>query len=360
MPYTASRRIFLAAFAAILSLFLCGTMRFAAAQTPAKTAPQGEIVVAIRYFLPQGVSHAHLFLYREDGKLLRQLTKDNTGQDTRPMFAPDGKTIVWTREVGTKREIWQITPLGKNSKKLQTVPAWYAASAAQKAEERFGSASPYFTNADSETYRTYDRPADGVAPPRFQSPDGNVELILRSSELSEREINEQDDGQWNGRNYGLRDVKTGRETKFDKLPGFHGTSGILHDSTTGKQFFLYDGKLRVTFWDLHLNSTDGTTIYALDLSDLKKAHFVRLSPNWAAPFPLPGQAAFLTSTEVRYVPIAGSPKTANSSYVERWDSSLHKVRYARPNDRRSVLRRVHVPARLPTRRYHALRHFEAL
>ena len=30
-----------------------------------------EVVVAMRYFQQTGTSHAHLYLYREDGKLLR-------------------------------------------------------------------------------------------------------------------------------------------------------------------------------------------------------------------------------------------------------------------------------------------------
>jgi len=57
---------------------------------------------------------------------------------------------------------------------------------------------------------------------------------------------------------------------------------------------------------------------------------VRLSPNWAAPVPLPGESAFLTLTENRYVPIPGTTKTANCSYIERWDAQLQKIRYARP------------------------------
>jgi len=31
----------------------------------------------------------------------------------------------------------------------------------------------------------------------------------------------------------------------------------------------------------------------------------------------------------RYVPIPGTKKTANCSYLERWDSSLKKIRFAR-------------------------------
>jgi hypothetical protein len=43
---------------------------------------------------------------------------------------------------------------------------------------------------------------------------------------------------------------------------------------------------------------------------------------------LPGEAAFLTFTENRYVPIPRSKKTANCSYIEHWDEKLNKIRYA--------------------------------
>jgi hypothetical protein len=46
-----------------------------------------EIVIAIRYLQAEGTSHSHLYLYREDGKLLRQLTNDDSGQDSGPIFA---------------------------------------------------------------------------------------------------------------------------------------------------------------------------------------------------------------------------------------------------------------------------------
>src|SRR6266478_6473441 len=57
-----------------------------------------EIVIAIRYLQAQGTSYSHLYLYREDGRLLRQLTNDNSGQDSGQIFAPDGSSIVFTRE----------------------------------------------------------------------------------------------------------------------------------------------------------------------------------------------------------------------------------------------------------------------
>ena len=36
-----------------------------------------------------------------------------------------------------------------------------------------------------------------------------------------------------------------------------------------------------------------------------------------------------TANYQRYVPIPGTKKTANCSYMEHWDASLKKVRYAR-------------------------------
>lgn len=85
-----------------------------------------EIVVAIRYLQAEGTSHAHLYLYREDGKLLRQLTSDNTAQDFDPIFAPDGASIVFSREksTGGAAELWSVDPMGNDLKRVETAPDW--------------------------------------------------------------------------------------------------------------------------------------------------------------------------------------------------------------------------------------------
>src|SRR5438874_10959368 len=94
-----------------------------------------EIVIAIRYLQTQGTSHSHLYLYREDGKLLRQLTNDSSGQDSGPIFASDGATIVFTREKPNNvREFWSIDPRGAGLKKLEAAPDWYTQA----------KSSPYF------------------------------------------------------------------------------------------------------------------------------------------------------------------------------------------------------------------------
>jgi hypothetical protein len=281
-----------------------------------------EIVIAIRYLQAEGTSHSHLYLYREDGKFLRQLTNDNSGQDSGPIFASDGKMIVFTREKPNDvREFWSVDPLGKMLKKLDAAPDWYVGA----------KSSPYFTNIEPEESPS---PSLAASPeesassvetpsPTYKSPDDSVELVLREDPKDE---DDQGDGPGHGKHYLLRDLKTGAETEFDKLPGFYGVFGLLHENQDKDQHFLFDGPLRLAFFDLHLNSTDSDTVFALDLAGPR---LVRLSPNWAAPIPLPGEAAFLTFTENRYVRIAGSKKTSNCSYVERWDEKLNKIRYAR-------------------------------
>jgi hypothetical protein len=219
------------------------------------------------------------------------------------------------------REFWSVDSLGKTLKKLETAPDWYVAA----------KSSPYFTTAEPEESAFPSpsaSPEESASPtptpiPTYKSPDGSVELILREDPNSE---DDQIDGPGHGKHYLLRDLKTGTETEFDKISGFYGVFGLLHESQDNNQHFLFDGPLRLAFFDLHLNSTNGDTVFALDLTSPR---LVRLSPNWAAPIPLPGEAAFLTFAENRYVPIPGSKKTANCSYMEHWDEKLNKVRYAR-------------------------------
>jgi hypothetical protein len=292
-------------------LVLAVVMAFAAS-----ACADSELVIAIRYLQAEGTSHSHLYLYREDGKLLRELTNDNSSQDVAPIFDPSGETIVFTREKPKAlHEFWSVEPRGLHLKKLDAAPDWYAQA----------KGSPYFTNVEPEG------PASAVVTaspsatptPTYKAPDGSVELILREDSNDE---DDQLDGPGHGKHFVLRDTKTGMETEFDKISGFYGVFDILHDNQASDQHFLFEGPLRLAFFGLHLNSTDGDTVFALDLS---APRFVRLSPNWATPILLAGESAFLTFTENRYVPIPATKKTANCSYIERWDDKLNHVRYAR-------------------------------
>src|ERR1700731_4691181 len=307
-----------------------------------------EIVIAIRYLQAEGISHSHLYLYREDGKFLRQLTTDNSGQDVDPVFSPEGEIIVFTREKpGSPIEFWSVRPLGDVSIKIDSAPGWYDQA----------KTSPYFTNRETS------EPADSASPATgssgtspspsaagmmgerrsYKAPDGSVELILREDP---GDPDDRANGERHGKHYVLRYLKTGIQADFGTLPGFFGAYEILHERQNSDHQFLLDGFLRVAFFGLHLNSTDGDASFALDLNGPR---FVRLSPNWAAPVPLPGESAFLTLTENRYVPIPAPTKTANCSYIEHGDVQLEKIRYARPKAPAifygaSVYRAEHTPA----------------
>jgi hypothetical protein len=288
-----------------------------------------EIVIAIRYLQAEGTSHSHLYLYRDDGKFLRQLTNDSSGQDVDPIFAPDGESIVFTREkTKSPLEFWSVRPLGGEPQKFESAPDWYEQT----------KTSPYFTNRDEPKPNESASPspsADASAArasagmiggrQTYKTPDGSVELILREDPS---DLDDQVDGEHHGKHYVIRYLKTGIQADFGALPGFFGVYEILHERQNPDRQFLIEGLLRVAFFGLHLNSTDGDTCSALDLNGPR---LVRLSPNWAAPIPLPGESAFLTLTENRYLPIPGSAKKVNCSYVDRWDAQLQKIRYGRPN-----------------------------
>ena len=289
------------------------------AALPFAASAASEIVLAIRYLQAEGTSHAHLYLYREDGKLLRQLTNDNSGQDIDPIFNPDGETIVFTRELKENGlEYWSVTPTGKQLKRLEAAPAWYVAT---------GNAA-FFTNSEIQPEFPETDPSPGSStptpsPPAYRSPDESVEIVLRTVST---DVDDSVTGEGHGKHYLLRDLKSGKEVEMGQLPGFLGLWDMLEENNDHTKHFLIEPPLRLAFFALHLDSTDGDTSFALDLNNPR---FVRLSPNYAAPVPLPGEPAFLTCASVRYVPIPGSKKTANCNYIERWDENLNKVRYAR-------------------------------
>lgn len=306
--------------------FAIAAFLFFAGNAPATS----EIVIAIRYLQAEGVSHSHLYLYRDDGKFLRQLTSDNSGQDVDPIFESNGEVIVFTREKqGNPLEFWSVHPLGGPAAKLDSAPDWYEQA----------KTSPYFTNRAEANAADSSAPKESVSAESsatpgltgmigerrsYKAPDNSIELIMREDPS---DPDDQVNGERHGKHYVLRYLKTGIQADFGALPGFFGVYEILHERGNADRQFLFDGLLRVAFFGLHQNSTDGDTTFALDLNGPR---FVRLSPNWAAPVALPGDAAFLTLTENRYVPIGPTTKTANCSYIERWDAQLQKIRYARP------------------------------
>ncbi len=320
---------------------------------------ESEIVVAIRYLQAKGTSHSHLYLYREDGKLLRQLTSDNSGQDIDPIFGPDGETIVFTREKpNDTREFWSIDPRGKSLKRLGAAPDWYSAAKSSPAftnSEEQESPSPAPTSPQEESAspaavtegaeqaqhqsvtalhavaEANDRP-----PQIIKAPDGSGEIFWRKGKEGEGPEEPLNWVMW------FRDLKSGKETEIGRLPAFPSFEPLqIPQNKDGQRSHrepsdvdgqresvgereranqsLFDGPARFVFFSTHLDSQSGSTVVAFDFN---KRKLIRLSPNWATPIPLPGEAGFLTLTENRYVQIPGTTKTALCSYLERWGADI--------------------------------------
>jgi hypothetical protein len=291
----------------------CGTMIVVLAVLAGTVAYAGtaEVAASIRYLQAKGVSHSQIFLFRENGLLLRQLTHNDTGQLKNPVFAPDGATIVFTRVLWSgQKDYWSVQLNGSHMHKLDTAPAWYGAA---KSSPHFGSDPPEPTTDDQG------KPQPSWDPtPTYDTPDGAQQLAIIRSE----------DGNKEGELYELRDLKSGKAVKLGDVPGWEILDEVMYLNGAGdaETVFLISPPLRAAFFSTHLNTTDGETTYALNLA---KPRIVRLSPNWAVPVPLPGEPAFLTYTEERYRPIPGSPKTGNCSYIDYWGANLAKVRYGR-------------------------------
>lgn len=316
----------------MLRIFLlAGTIMLTA--TAARS--DSEIVIAIRYLQAKGTSHSHLYLYREDGKLLRQLTNDNSGQDSDPIFSPNGETIVFAREKqNDTREFWSVDPLGKKLKKLDAAPDWYSAAkpspastpdAKQESSESAPTSPPEQSASPSTMTETIqqdqhqsmtalDAVADAKdsAPQIIKASDGSGEIFWRKGKEDEAAEEELNWVMW------FRDSKSGQETEIGRLPAFPSFEPLQIRKGKDPQF-LFEGPLRLTFFSTHLDSQSGSTVMAFDFN---KRKLIRLSPNWADPVPLPGEAAFLTLTENRYVQIPGSTMTANCSYIERWGANI--------------------------------------
>ncbi len=152
-----------------------------------------------------------------------------------------------------------------------------------------------------------------------------MELILREDPS---DPDDQVNGEKHGKHYVIRYLKTGIQADFGTLPGFYGVYEILHGRRNPDRHFLLDGLLRVAFFGLHLNSTDGDTSFALDLNGPR---FVRLVAKLGGADPAARRRSIPDPDGKPLHFHSGTEKTANCSYIERWDAQFQKVRYARPN-----------------------------
>lgn len=290
----------------------------------ANAADEMRVAVSIRYLQIKGTSHAHIYLYSGDGKLIRQLTSNESGQDVKPVFSPDGREIAFTRRrdsafgqpTDTNDELRCVASSGENVRRLDTPPDWYEA-ASQDAR-----CFTMLSTAEEEQVRRGESPSPTPKPTHLTSPDGSLELALNRTGNDAKDYDHKELGKL----FRFRNTKTGEESLVGDWPGFETIWNPLHLRGEDNSYFLIQPPLQTIFFFTHLNSTDGDAVHALDLN---RKRVVSLGPNWAIPIPIPEQPSFFAETEERYLPLSDGKRTVNCSYLDRWDAEFHKIRYAR-------------------------------
>jgi hypothetical protein len=335
------------------------------------TLAHAEVVVAIRYLQIEGVSHAHLWLFDDAGKPIRQLTAAKSGQDEDPQFSPDGTEIVFTRTEKEEREWRSVSVTGKGERVLAQAPAWYPIEPPAPFDDPPDAPVP---NQPGQR-----RLGESVKPGelKYATPDGRDLLILR--DVPERA--DPGDSYYPKAGF-LRDISTGTEKAIEELPitTFVQTGNAKEDAfrwpgASPKKraelraepvmrletelmdsLLLRDGSpfliappLRVAFFRQHRGSTYGDGRFAINLNTRR---ITELTPNGGARIhPLPEEPHFVCVCGERYRPLGDGKRTVNCSYLDQWDATLHRTRFgeARPAIfyGASIIRKGKAPVAIP-------------
>jgi hypothetical protein len=304
------------------------------------------VVVAIRYLQIQGVSHSHIYLYRGDGKLVRQLTHANSGQDIDPIFSSDGREIIFKR-AGSVDEFWSVATGGGNLHHLDRAPDWYA-DAIKKPVPRFDYPPsvrlPH--NPDQQRLADYVKPGDVV----YAAPDNSVAIVLKDSVS---EADPADD--WYPKDLYLRDSQSQADVLISKLPfvsleaSSTKTENVMRRTAGGGERyetksdnevgpldgllvcndspFLFIGPMRIAFLRQHRGSTYCEGFFALDLNT-RRLHEV--TPNCGDIIPLNNKPAFFCICNERYLPLGDRKRTVNCSFLDLWTADLKRIRFSKP------------------------------
>lgn len=256
-----------------------------------------DVAISIRYLAPKGKSHAAIFLFDGQGKLVRQLTKPGEDQDYAPAFSPDGNEIIF-RRVHDEDEAKKFLVVDRNGRAVRPVegelPGWYAERVVATA---FGGSDSLAVEPETkDPVRTY------------PSPDGALAIVTKLNPADE--------------DHPLTFLREnqGPLLPLAKMPGFSVFWFVTLDH--GSPFFITP-KLRAAFFRGEHDSTKGAATYALD-ADRKR--IVKLSANGAEVYPWPGHSGFFVVASSRYEPL-GDGRTVNCSYLDWYDAAMKRTRF---------------------------------
>lgn len=331
---------------ALISLILsgCETNPFApstyfgkrAAPAAAKGAPGGaagpalpggfnpaamQIVASVRhYYATSQRSYYHLLLYSGDGALVRPLTRLEGVNDLNPVFSPDGKQVCFLRKkidpkVNAREGYALIADLENPAEEqaLEGAPSWYK----PKNEDVEG--QEVFVPNEGRGLEKNEPFAQ-----RFTSPEGRFEIVIHYNYREDKGKSDGGGGFAGDVTFRLRDRQTSATERMALMKGFQRLSHawLIHQTP-----YFYEGPLQLAFFCCHIDSTDGTAFYALDLN--RKA-FTPLSPNGGLVVPIRGVPGFFFVSEERYQDLGDGKTRVNCKYLDFYGATLQRTRYAPP------------------------------
>lgn len=328
---------------------------------PAGGANDGTVVVAMRYLQIEGLSHSHLYLFSGGGRLIRQLTQSEQGQDADPVFSPDGKSVLYVRLAGSGREgaekEWRLISVdGKNDQPVKTPPAWREAGSKPATLFSYPPVDPatgtvgFYAKAGNLSFPLKDGAgvltlrddparreanASGWFPKLncFRARPDEPEVNLRTWPVFRPRRAKGEKEFWAGplpagvvsserivvENPERQDEETEEDDNLETTP----QSVLL----AGNSPILEIPPLKVAFFTHHRGSTCNERLLA---ADLRHGSLYDLSPNGGAVAVLEGFPGFACVCAQRYLPL-GDGRTVNCSYLDLWeadDQGLRRIRLA--------------------------------
>ena len=264
-------------------------------------AARADVAVSMRYYKTAGNEHHRLFLYSDDGKLIRPLTDADAGDDTDPVFSPDGAHVVFSRKTGEGSAFYRVDRNGSYAKTLDAAPEWWKSAAFLLAfADKQGGGVLAGESSEREP---------GVH--RFTAADRAAQIVIRPQKQNREALD-----------LAVRIPAEGVEKAGVDLPGYAGMFDVV---TFRRSPFLSIPPLQVAFVNGSHHATLGTSLLALDLSGPR---FVMLAENGGRIFPLPDRPGFFCLRTDRGKPRGEDLRTLNGTSLEWWNAALAPTRYA--------------------------------
>jgi hypothetical protein len=286
-----------------MQLVLLLTFAFAA------ISARADVVASIRYFKAEGVSHYHLFLFRDDGTLVRQLTSPEDAHDVGPKFIERGQAILFTRKQGKKEQTWRIGTDGIGLRKLSKAPAGFPVKADPPS---------YFAHETEEKLQPPWEPVpDGF---RMAVPGSKVELLTTNKDESGnvRQV------MGTFHHIVMHDTESG--TKVDLAVDRGEEIWMCGWMTCQGTPFLQREGMSVAFFYQTFGSSD---VYRVGAIDLLREKVVPISQHNPADFvPHGTRPGFFSICSEFYQDLPGTSLVVNCLYLDWWDKDFKRVRFS--------------------------------